>query len=181
MSDSHKDSMDKTVAAFAENIKAIRTGRVNSDFLNGVSVNAYGSRMSLSQAANVSVVDSTRISVSVFDTSLVKDVLKAIQESNLVSNPIANGNVIMASIPPMTSERREELKKGLHKTLEDYKVRIRNIRKDWKSEIDTAEKNKEVSEDVAKRMLDEMQKHTDNSIKKLEEVAAKKEQELSSI
>jgi ribosome recycling factor len=181
MIDQYKDSMDKTVLNFAENIKAIRTGRVGSDFLNGVSVNAYGSRVLLPQAANVSVMDSTRISVSVFDTSLVKDVLKAIQESNLVSNPVANGNVIMASIPPMTTERREELKKGLHKTLEDYKVRIRNIRKDWKSEIDTAEKDKEISEDMAKKMLDEMQKQTDNSIKKLEEIAAKKEQELSAI
>lgn len=178
MMDDYSIIMKKTVASFEESLRGLRTGRVNGDYLNSVMVESYGARMSLNQVANVSIVSNNQLSVSVYDQSLVKEAVKSLQESSLVSNVSVAGQVIMTTIPPITEERRKDMIKMLKKQEEEYKIRIRNIRKDAMNDVKKLQKDKMISEDDLKKSEKDIQNETDKNIKLIETIVEKKEKDI---
>jgi ribosome recycling factor len=172
-----KDRMEKSEAALKHELGTLRTGRASTDILNGVMVDAYGSKTPLTQVGNVSVVDTRMLSVTVWDMSLVEATDKAIRESGLGFNPSFEGNVIRIPLPDLTSERRQELVKVAHKYTENGKIAIRNVRRDAMDQI----KKSDASEDEQRRLQDEIQKLTDASVKNADTILAAKEKEITTV
>lgn len=172
-----KDRMEKSEAALKHELGTLRTGRASTDILNGVMVDAYGSKTPLTQVGNVSVVDTRMLSVTVWDMSLVEATDKAIRESGLGFNPSFEGNVIRIPLPDLTSERRQELVKVAHKYTENGKIAIRNVRRDAMDQI----KKSDASEDEQRRLQDEIQKLTDASVKNADAILAAKEKEITTV
>lgn len=170
--------MSSTVSALETELKNIRTGRVSPDILKTIIVDSYGSKMPLTQLANINNLDNLTLNVSVWDTSLVKSIEKNIMESSLGVNPQTDGNSILLKFPELTSERRKELVKLIQEISEKFKISIRNTRRKYIDEIKSLEKEKLFSIDEAKKNQDEIQKLTDISIKKIESVSSIKESEI---
>lgn len=144
-------------------------------------VEAYGSPTPLAQVGTISVPDARTLSVSVWDRGLAKAVEKAIMESDLGLNPASDGQLIRIPIPPLSEERRKELTKIAGKYAEQNKVAIRNIRRDALDEIKKLKKDNSISEDDEKRFENEVQKLTDDSIKKIEELLVQKEKDIMQV
>lgn len=176
-----KDRMSKTINSLLNELSGLRTGRASANFLDAVHVEAYGSRMHISQTATVSVADAKTISVQVWDVSMTKAVEKAIVEANLGVNPVASGTVIRISLPPLSEERRKDLAKICHKYGENAKVSIRNIRRDGMDALKKAEKDNEISKDEHHLISEEIQKITDDYIVKIDTQVQLKEKEILSI
>lgn len=141
-------------------------------------VEAYGSMTPLSQLGTVSTPDARTISVSVWDRGLAKAVEKAIMESELGLNPASDGQLIRVPVPPLSEERRKELTKIASKYAENNKVAIRNLRREALDEVKKLKKDNAISEDDEKRYENEIQKLTDDSIKKIEEMLSQKEKDI---
>ena len=141
-------------------------------------VEAYGSPTPLAQVGTVSVPDARTLSVSVWDRGLAKAVEKAIMESDLGLNPASDGQLIRIPIPPLSEERRKELTKVAGKYSENSKVAVRNIRRDAMDEIKKLKKDNAISEDDEKRFENEVQKLTDEAIKKIDTLLASKEKDI---
>lgn len=176
--DEHKRRMGAAIEVLAKEFGGIRSGKVTPAFLDPIRVSAYGGNVPLSQVGNVNVIDAKMLSVQVWDHSLAKSVEKAIRESNLGLSPIAEGASIRVPIPSLTEERRQELSKMASKYAEDTKISIRNIRRDAMDGIKKQEKNKEISEDEMHRTSDDIQKMTDEWIKKIDEMLSHKQKEI---
>ena len=172
-----KDRMEKSEAALKHELGTLRTGRASTDILNGVMVDAYGSKTPLTQVGNVSVVDTRMLSVTVWDMTLVEATDKAIRESGLGFNPSFEGNVIRIPLPDLTAERRQELVKVAHKYTENGKIAIRNVRRDAMDQI----KKSDATEDEQRRLQDEVQKLTDASVKNADVILADKEKEITTV
>ena len=140
-------------------------------------VEAYGSLTPISQVGTVSVPDARTLSVSVWDKSVAKSVEKALRESDLGLNPVSDGNLIRIPIPPLSEERRKELVKVAGKYAEQNKVALRNIRRDALDEVKKLKKDNLISEDEEKRAENEIQKLTDDAVKKVDELQSQKEKE----
>ena len=128
--DETKESMVKSVDALKNELKRVRTGRASLSILDGIKVDYYGTLTPLNQMATLAVPESRLITIQPWDVSVIKDIEKAILKSDLGLTPSSDGKIIRISIPPLTEERRKELAKVVHKISEDYKVSIRNIRRD---------------------------------------------------
>ncbi|MEO1252604.1 MAG: ribosome recycling factor [Pseudomonadota bacterium] len=169
--------MDGAVAALKSEFGGLRTGRASASLVEPINVDAYGSKMPMNQVGTVSVPEPRMITIAVWDKSLVGATEKAIRESGLGINPVVDGQNIRIPIPPLTEERRTELTKVAAKYAEAAKVAIRNVRRDGMEQI----KSEEGGEDEQKRLHDEVQKLTDDYVKKVDEVLAHKEEEIMQV
>ncbi len=176
-----KERMDKTLDSLKADFGSLRAGRAHISLLDGIMVEAYGSMTPLSQVGTISVPDARTLSVSVWDRSLAKAVEKAIMESDLGLNPVSDGQLIRIPIPPLSEERRKELLKVAGKYAENNKVAIRNIRRDALDEVKKLKKDNAISEDDEKRFENEIQKLTDDSIKKIDEMMSQKEKDIMQV
>jgi ribosome recycling factor len=173
-----KRRMEKAVDDLRKELTTIRTGRASISILDNITVDYYGSPTPINQVAQLATPDGTLITVQPYDASLVGPVEKAIRTSDLGLNPSNDGRLIRIPVPPLTEDRRKTLAKHVHKVLEDHRTAVRNIRRDGNDFMKKQLKDKLISEDEEKKSLDEVQKLTDEFIRKLEDVAAAKEQEI---
>lgn len=173
--------MDQAVATFQASLAATRTGRASVHMLDQVKVDYYGTPTPLSQVAQLSAPEPQMILISPWDPTVVKDIEKAIQASDLGFNPISDGKVIRVPVPPMTEERRRDVVKHLNKVLEEHRTAVRNVRRDGNDALKKLAKEKKISEDEEKRSLEEVQKMTDEEIRRMEDLAHKKEVEVMQI
>jgi ribosome recycling factor len=178
--DSTKEAMSGSVAHLEKSFLNIRAGKASPQMLGSVFVDYYGSQTPLSQVSNVSVPDARTITIQPFEKNMLQVIEKAIMVANLGFNPMNNGDVIIISVPPLTEERRRDLAKQAKQEAEDAKIGIRNHRKDSNSDIKKLEKEG-TSEDLCKKAEDDVQKLTDNFIKKVEEHLALKEAEIMKV
>ena len=176
-----KTRMEKTIETLKGDFGSLRAGRAHVSLLDGIMVEAYGSPTPLAQVGTISVPDARTLSVSVWDRGLAKAVEKAIMESDLGLNPASDGQLIRIPIPPLSEERRKELTKIAGKYAEQNKVAIRNIRRDASDEIKKLKKDNSISEDDEKRFENEVQKLTDDLIKKIEELLVQKEKDIMQV
>jgi ribosome recycling factor len=176
-----KTRMEKAVEDFRHEMASTRTGRASVHMLDGVTVDAYGSQMPLNQVANVSAPEPQLITVQPWDNSLMGAIEKAIRSGDLGLNPMNDGKLIRVPVPALTEERRKDMVKHLHKVLEEHRTAIRNIRRDGNELIKKAMKDKKVTEDEERGALEQIQKLTDDEIKKMEELAKNKEKEVMSV
>src|SRR5437870_5585691 len=173
-----KTRMDKAVEDFRKAMAATRTGRASVHMLDSVNVDYYGSQMPLNQIAQVHAPEAQLITVQPFDPSSLGAIEKAIRAADLGLNPMNDGKIIRVPVPPLTEERRKDMVKHLHKVLEEHRTAIRNIRRDGNEAIKKALKDKKITEDEEKRALDEIQRLTDDEIKKMEDMGRAKEKEV---
>lgn len=176
-----KSRMNKSVDSLKAQMAKVRTGRAHPSILDTVTVPYYGTETPLNQLANITVEDSRTLSITVFDKSSSGAVEKAIMSSDLGLNPAAAGNVIRVPLPPLTEERRKELVKVVRHEAEGGRVAVRNIRRDANNDIKELLKEKEITEDDERRAQDEIQKLTDDAVKKVDELLATKEAELMEV
>lgn len=184
MSDFVKDAeskMQKTIEAVKADFASVRAGRANASVLDRVQVEYYGSLTPLNQVASISSPDPRQLVIQPWDSSLLREIEKAILTSELGINPQNDGKVIRLTFPQLTEERRKELTKQVHKYAEGGKVAVRNIRRDVMDKIKAAKKTSEITEDDAKDYEKKLQDVTDKYVKKLDELAAEKEKELMSV
>ena len=176
-----KSQMQKTIESTQRSFNTIRTGRANTSLLDRVMVEYYGSETLLKSLANISVPESTTILIQPYDKSSMAQIEKAISMSDLGLTPNNDGQVIRLNIPPLTSERRQELVKLAGKLAEEGKVALRNIRRDAMDSIRKQEKNTEISEDESRDLQDEIQKVTDQYTKKIDALLAAKEEDITTV
>lgn len=176
-----EDKMHKAVEVVRQELVKIRTGKATTALLDGVKVEYYGAHMSLSQVANVSVLDVHTISVQPWDKNMVGPIEKAIQSANLGLNPISDGNVVRVPIPPLNEERRKDLVKLVKKFAEEGKIAVRNIRRDAIEHLKKSEKQEHFSEDDRKRAETEVQKMTDKYVKEVDALVVIKEKEIMEV
>ncbi len=177
----YRDRMEKAVVALKEEFGTLRTGRANAGLLDQIHVDAYGSTVPLNQVGSVSVPEARSLSVSVWDRGLVVSVEKAIRNSGLGLNPVVEGQNLRIPIPPLTEERRKDLAKLAGKYAEQQKVAVRNVRRDAIDDLKKAEKDSVISQDEQKRMETEVQKFTDEAVKRVDEALKTKEQEIMQV
>ncbi len=173
--------MNKAVESLGSRLNKIRTGRAQPGLLDGIMVDYYGSPTPLRQVAQVNVEDARTLKLTVFDRNAIKSVEKAIQQSGLGLNPVVAGVDIRVPLPPLTEETRKELVKVVRGEVEQARVEIRNVRRDANQSLKSLQKDKQISEDEQKGGEEQIQKLTDASIKKCDEILAAKEKELMEI
>jgi len=176
-----KTRMDKAVEDFRKEMTATRTGRASVHMLDGVMVEAYDSQMPLNQLANVSAPEPQLITVQPWDVSQIGAIEKAIRSGDLGLNPMNDGKLVRVPVPALTEERRKEMVKHLNKVLEEHRTAVRNIRRDGNDAIKKAMKDKKITEDEEHGAMENLQKLTDDEIKKMEEMAKGKEIEVMSV
>ena len=173
--------MSKTIDSLTESLQSIRAGRANTSLLDRIYVDYYGQQSPLNQVASLSAPEARLLAIQPWDATLIPEIEKAIQKSDLGITPSNDGKIIRLVIPQLTEERRKDLTKLVGKYAEEAKVSIRNIRRDAMEVIKKAEKAKEISEDDRKTYEEDIQKLTDKYIKDVDGVAADKEKELMEI
>ncbi|CAO2833145.1 unnamed protein product [Amaranthus hypochondriacus] len=176
-----KQRMEKTIETVRSNFNSIRTNRANPSMLDRIEVEYYGTPVSLKSIAQISTPDASSILISPFDKSSLKSIEKAIVTSQLGLTPSNDGDVIRLSLPPLTSERRKELSKVVAKLAEEGKVAVRNIRRDALKAYEKLEKEKKLSEDNVKDLSADLQKMTDDYMKKVDSIYKQKEQDLMKV
>ncbi len=170
--------MNKTIDSLRGTLVTLRTGKANPQMLNGLTIDYYGSQTPINQISSITVPEPRQLLIKPYDKNDVKAIVTAINASDLGLNPINEGLQIRLMIPVLTEERRRDLTKQARKYGEESKVAIRNIRREY---VDLVKDSDEYTEDYQKRILDEIQKVTDESIKKIDEVVAEKEKEMMSL
>ena len=173
--------MEKTLDSLKADFGSLRAGRAHISLLDGIMVEAYGSITPIAQVGTVSTPDARTLSVSIWDKSVVKNVEKALRESDLGLNPAVDGTLIRIPIPPLSEERRKELTRIAGKYAEQNKVALRNIRRDALDEVKKLKKDNEISEDEEKRAENDIQKITDDAVKKIEEMLTSKEKDIMQV
>ncbi len=173
--------MDGAVAALSQEFSGLRTGRASPGLLDHITVDAYGSKMPIKQLANVNSPEPRLLVVQVWDGGLTKATEKAIRESGLGLNPAAEGQTIRVPLPELSEERRKELVKVAAKYAEAARVSVRNVRRDGMDSLKKQEKDGDISKDEHHARSDDIQKMTDKHIKKIDEMLAKKEEDILSV
>ncbi len=176
-----KENLEKHIRFLGKMFNKVRTGRASASLLDGTKVEYYGAMTPLNQVATISVPESQLIVISPWDSNAIVNIEKAIQKSELSLVPTNDGKVIRISIPPLTEERRKELVKVVKKMAEECKVNIRNSRRDTNNQLKNLKKDGEISEDNLHDHQGDVQKITDDYIKKTDEVLSVKEQEIMEI
>ena len=179
--DEFKNKMENTLKIFHEELNRLRTGRATPSLLEPVFVEAYNSKMKISELATVNAPEPKLLTVQVWDKSMVQNVEKSIRESKLGLNPSTDGQLIRVPLPDLTEERRLELTKVASKFSEDAKISIRNIRRDAMDKIKDEQKKNLISEDEQKSTSENIQKVTDEKIKEIENVFEDKKKEIMQI
>ena len=175
-----KRRMQGAVAALRTELTGLRTGRASASLLEPIRVEAYGSSMPLNQVGSVSVPEPRMLSVQVWDRALVSAVDRAIREANLGLNPINDGTLLRIPIPDLTADRRQELVKIAHKYSEAARVAVRHVRRDGHDAL-KKEKSGSMSEDDQRKLTDQIQKMTDNTIAEIDTILATKEAEITQV
>lgn len=170
--------MDKNIKGLEKELLKIRTGRAHPAMVESIKVMAYGSVMLLKDVAAISAPDTNLLLIQPWDKTVMAEVEKALTNSDLGITPLNDGNVIRIQLPKMSSARRDELTKVLHQKLEACKVAIRNVRKEIHNTIRDTEKSKKISEDLSRRLQDNLQKVTDKFVEMSDKVCVKKEEEI---
>lgn len=173
--------MDGAIANLSHEFAGLRTGRASAAILDPIMVDAYGSPVPINQVGSVSVPEPSVITVNVWDKSLVRAVEKAITDSDLGLNPMAEGQLVRIPIPQLSEERRIEITKIAAKYAENAKISIRNIRRDAIDVIKKQEKNKEISEDEMHNKIDDIQQVTDEHTAKVDDLLKKKKEDIMSV
>ncbi len=173
-----EERMTKSLAALQDDFNTIRTGRASASLFDKIQVEYYGQKTPLNQLATISIPEARLVVIQPWDKSLLGEIEKAIQMSELSVNPNNDGKVIRINIPPLTEERRKEYVKVAKNMAEQSRVAIRNIRRDANDDLKKQQKAGEISEDEEKRLTDEVQKLTDTYIEKINELLEKKEKEI---
>ncbi|MEO0216226.1 MAG: ribosome recycling factor [candidate division WOR-3 bacterium] len=173
-----KTKMEKSLNLLSGELAKVRTGRASPALLDGIKVEYYGSLLPLNQVASITIPEPRLIVVQPWDKQALQAIEKAINKAGLGLVPNNDGNVIRLPLPPLTTERREELIKLNQKLGEECKIAIRNIRREANNEIKKLEKDKKISEDDSFKLQDTIQKMTDEYIKKVDEILKKKEKEI---
>jgi ribosome recycling factor len=173
--------MAKSVEALKGELQKIRTGRAHPGILDQVHVDYYGSQVPISQVANVSLLDARTISVQPWEKGMGAKIEKAIRESDLGLNPIAQGDLIRVPMPALTEERRKELTKVVRHTGEDAKVAVRNLRRDANEHLKKLLKDKAVGEDEERRAQDDVQKLTDRTVAEIDKLVHAKEADILAV
>ncbi len=173
-----KRKMEKVLEAMARDLSRVRTGRASVALLEGIKVDCYGTTMPISQVASLAAPESRLLTVQPWDPTVLGDIEKAILKSDLGLNPVNDGKLIRLPIPALTTERRKELGKMVKKMGEEAKVALRNIRREANEQFKDLKKDKLLPEDDAHRGQEEVQKITDDFIKKVDAQAAEKEKEI---
>lgn len=176
-----KEKMQGSVEAYRRELTKIRTGRASLALLDGIKVDAYGSMLPLDQVGTLTVPESSMIAIKPWDPQMIGPIEKAILSSDLGLTPANDGNVIRLTIPALTEDRRKELVKQVKKIGEEFKVAIRNARREGNDLFKNQKKDKEISEDDMFRLQDEAQKATDEFIKQIDEITAGKEKEVMEV
>lgn len=173
-----QEKMGKCLEAFKGNLSTLRTGRASAAMLNGIEVDYYGSPTPINQISSISVPEPRQLLIKPYDRNDVKNVVAAIVASDLGLSPINEGNQVRLMIPALTEERRREIAKQARKYLEDCKVAIRNVRRDY---IDVVKIDDSYTEDMVRRASDDIQKVTDEATKQADLIASEKEKEIMAI
>lgn len=179
--DSMSGVMDKTIQSLKGDLAKVRTGRASTALVEPVHVDYYGSSVPLNQVANVTTPDARTIQIVPWEATLLGAIEKAIHGSGLGLNPQNDGKVIRVPLPPLTEERRKDMVKLIKKMGEESKIALRNQRREGNEEIKKAEKAKTVSEDESKKLLDLIQKKTDEKVAEVDKVVAAKEKEVLTV
>ncbi|MCI5958012.1 MAG: ribosome recycling factor [Clostridiales bacterium] len=179
--DTAAEKMKKTTAVYQDDLRSIRAGRANPQLLDRVTVDYYGVQTPLSQMGNVTSPEPRMLVVNVWDQKAIPLVEKAILKSDLGLNPSNDGKIIRLIIPELNEERRKELTKLVRKGAEESKVAIRSIRRDAMDQFKKLEKDSQITEDDRAKAEKKMQEVTDNAIKGVDELCAKKEKEIMEV
>lgn len=179
--DDYKKRMDGALAALAHEFGGLRTGRASPALLDTIHVEAYGTVSPLNQVAGVNVPEPRMLSVQVWDKAIVSAVDKAIRSANLGLNPIIDGQTLRIPIPALTGERRTELAKVAGKYAEAARIAVRNVRRDAMDQLKRLEKDHAISQDEHKRLGEEVQKVTDDHVRKIDDQLRHKEEEITQV
>ncbi len=174
-------SMDKAIQALQKDLVKLRTGRASPALVDGVQVDYYGSNVPLSQVANVTTPDARTVQIVPWEASMLAVIEKAILAANIGMTPQNDGKVVRIPVPAPTAERRKDMVKNVKKMGEDAKVAIRNSRRDANEAIKKAEKDKVMSADEAKKILEQIQKKTDDKVGEVDKVITAKEKEILTV
>lgn len=173
-----KNKMNQSVEVLKKDFSTMRTSRATPSLLSRITVMQYGQETPLQHVASVSAPDPKSLVIQAWDKNLLGEIEKAIQKSDLGLNPMNDGNLIRLPIPPLTEERRNDLVKNAKKKAEEYRVAIRNVRRDANESLKAMEKKSEITQDECKKALDRMQKLTDEYVDMINSVLAAKENEI---
>ncbi len=176
-----KRRMDKAVGDFQTHLVSLRTGRATAALLENVRVDYYGTPTPLTQVAQVSAPEPNMILVAPWDAGLVKEIEKVLRSPEHGFNPQSDGRQIRVPVPPMTEERRRDVVRQLNKMLEDHRTALRNVRRDGNDTLKKMARDKKLSEDEEKRAQDEVQAMLNDEIRRMEELARKKEADIMQI
>lgn len=175
------EKMEKSVDAFRVELSKVRTGRASISILDGINVDAYGSAMPLNQVGTLTIPESRMIAIQPWDPQMLPAIEKAILKSDIGLNPVNDGKIIRLNIPMLTEERRKELVKMVKKIAEEFRVAVRNARRDAIETLKKQKKDKEISEDELFKYQDEAQAETDSHVKKIDEATSIKEKEVMEV
>ena len=173
-----KEKMTKAISAYTRELASIRAGRASAALLDKISVLYYGAPTPVNQVAGISVPEARLLVIQPYDKSILNDIEKAIQKSDLGLNPSSDGNIIRLAIPALTEERRKELVKVVKKESEEAKIAIRNVRRDANDDLKKLEKNSNITEDELRGYSEDVQKLTDDHITKIDQITKDKEKEI---
>ncbi len=173
--------MDGALETLRRDFGGLRTGRASPGLLEPIKVEAYGSEMPITQVGTIGVPEARMITVQVWDKTLVGAVERAIRESSLGLNPMSDGQLVRVPIPVLTAERRAELAKAAGRYAEAAKIAIRGVRRDGMDQIKAAEKKGDISEDDVKDWSEEVQKLTDQYVKRIDDALVEKEREIKQV
>ncbi len=181
MLDELKQRMEGAMKSLHHEFAGLRTGRASPNLLDHIQVEAYGSYVPLNQVGNVNAPEARLLTVQVWDKGMVKAVEKAIANADLGLNPAADGQLIRVPIPALSEERRKEMVKVAGKYSEQAKVAVRNVRRDGMDQLKADEKAGKISEDEHRKQSEQIQKLTDEYVKKADEALAHKEKDILSV
>lgn len=176
-----QERMDKALQNLRREFASVRAGRATPAMLDKVMVDYYGSQMPVNQVGSVTSPEPRQLVISPWEKSMLGEIEKAIQKSDLGLNPSNDGSVIRLIIPALTEERRQELVKQVRKLAEEARVSVRNIRRDGNDELKKAEKNGDITEDEARRLMDRIQQVTDKSIAQIDSLLEDKEKDVTQV
>ena len=173
-----QEKMNKSIESLKQSLTSLRTGKASPSMLNGIEVDYYGTMTPINQMSSVSVPEPRQLIIKPYDKNDIKSVIAAINKSDLGINPINEGTQIRLLIPALTEERRRDIVKQARKYGEESKVAVRNVRRDY---VDLIKDDDAYTEDMQKRLLDDLQKVHDDAIKEIDAIIAEKEKELMAI
>lgn len=176
-----EEKMKMSVSVYTDELKSVRAGRANPAILDKITVSYYGVDTPLNQVAGISVPEARLITIQPWDASIIGEIEKAIQRSDIGINPSNDGKVVRLAIPPLTTERREDLTKQVSGYGENAKVSIRNIRRDAMDQVKKLEKDGDISEDDKRTIEGDIQELTDKYVNEIDEITSRKQEEIMEI